>query len=178
MSAPEQDPTGRSSKDPGAKLDAGKVRMGLVLGGFANALTEVAKVGTFGAAKYSDNGWEQVPNAEGRYTDALLRHVFKHMNGEVVDPEWGLFHLAHAAWNVLAVLEKELEKSRAGPVGYPYWATITVTRPIGGSPEQAAPLKGFDPTPVIDEANLMRLRREHDGRVATVRARERDAGRD
>jgi hypothetical protein len=86
--------------------------MGLVLGGFANALTEVAKVGTFGAAKYSDNGWEQVPNAEGRYTDALLRHVFKHMNGEVVDPEWGLFHLAHAAWNVLAVLEKELEKSR------------------------------------------------------------------
>jgi hypothetical protein len=112
----EADPTGRKPSDPGAKLDQGKVRVGLVLGGFANALMEVSKVGTYGAAKYSDNGWKEVPNAEARYTDAALRHVFKHMAGEVTDPEWGLEHLAHAAWGILAVLELRM-KGRQPPRG-------------------------------------------------------------
>lgn len=34
----ESDPHGKSQHDPGAKLDAGKLRAALVLGGFANAL--------------------------------------------------------------------------------------------------------------------------------------------
>lgn len=42
------DPNGIDQHAPGAKLDSGKPRHGLVLGAFANALTEVAKVGTFG----------------------------------------------------------------------------------------------------------------------------------
>ncbi len=45
----EADPTGRRPSDRGAKVDAGKPRMDLVLGSFADALVEVAKVGTFGA---------------------------------------------------------------------------------------------------------------------------------
>ncbi|MEA3639923.1 MAG: dATP/dGTP diphosphohydrolase domain-containing protein [Lamprobacter sp.] len=87
---------------PGAKDDAGKPRMGLVLFGFQNALVEVAKVGTFGAKKYSDNGWEHVDDGQARYTDAMLRHIFGAGN---TDPETGLLHMAHAAWNCLAVLE-------------------------------------------------------------------------
>lgn len=106
----EKDPTGRSAKDGGAKLDAGKPRLGLVLGGFANALMEVGKVGTLGAAKYSDNGWMTVPNAKERYTDAELRHCLKRLAGEIYDPEWGLLHLAHNAWNSLAILELELRR--------------------------------------------------------------------
>ena len=94
---------------PGAKLDAGKVRLGLVLGGFRNALVEVGKVGTFGAAKYSDNGWLEVPNGEERYTDALFRHL---LGDEEVDSESGLLHLAHACWNLLAVLELHLLESK------------------------------------------------------------------
>ena len=90
---------------PGAKLDAGKVRVGLVLGGFAKALLEVSKVGTKGAAKYSDNGWMQVPDGINRYTDALGRHLLKDAAGEKLDPEWDLPHAAHAAWNALARLE-------------------------------------------------------------------------
>ena len=35
---PEQDPNGKSPHELGAKLDAGKIRPGLVLGGFARAL--------------------------------------------------------------------------------------------------------------------------------------------
>ena len=57
MSAAELDPNGKDPHAPGAKLDQGKIRMGLVMGGFARALLAVGEVGTFGANKYSDNGW-------------------------------------------------------------------------------------------------------------------------
>lgn len=108
----EADPTGRKPSDPGAKLDQGKVRMGLVMGGFANALREVCIVGTKGAAKYTDNGWKEVPNGQARYMDALHRHVNKHQAGELIDHEWELLHLAHAAWNALAILELELKNRK------------------------------------------------------------------
>ncbi len=110
--AEESDPTGRTPNDPGAKLDAGKPRLGLVLGGFANALVEVGKVGTFGARKYSDDGWKQVPDAEARYTDALLRHLLTESAGEDVDPDSGLLHAAHTAWNALARLERQMARMR------------------------------------------------------------------
>lgn len=100
-----RDPTGRNPHEPGAKMDAGKPRAGLVLGGFARALTEVAKVGTFGAAKYTPDGWRSVPQGRERYTDALFRHLLSEAAGEAADPESGLAHAAHAAWNALARLE-------------------------------------------------------------------------
>lgn len=47
----EKDPFDKEAHEPGAKLDASKNRIGLVLFGFAQALIEVAKVGTYGAKK-------------------------------------------------------------------------------------------------------------------------------
>jgi hypothetical protein len=105
----EHDPTGRNAKDPGSKLDAGKPRCSLVLGGFAAALEQVAKVGTFGANKYTDNGWKTVPNGEERYTDALYRHLLKESQGEQCDADSNLLHAAHTAWNALARLELMLK---------------------------------------------------------------------
>lgn len=104
------DPNGINQHAPGAKLDNGKPRHGLVLGAFSNALTEVAKVGTFGANKYSDNGWLSVPNGLARYTDAMLRHHFAEAGGEELDEDSGLRHAAHRAWNALAVLELMLRE--------------------------------------------------------------------
>ncbi|WP_421991669.1 dATP/dGTP diphosphohydrolase domain-containing protein [Roseococcus sp.] len=101
----ERDPTGRDAHAPGAKLDAGKMRPSLVLGGFSRALAEVTKVGTYGANKYSDNGWMEVPNGLARYSDAQLRHQLSEMSGERCDKDTGLLHAAHAAWNALARLE-------------------------------------------------------------------------
>lgn len=101
----ESDPNGLDQHAPGAKLDHGKTRLWLVFSGFANALEEVGKVGTYGAKKYSDNGWRSVPDGEARYTDALLRHLLAEARGEIVDEESGLYHAAHAAWNSLARLE-------------------------------------------------------------------------
>lgn len=59
------------------------------------ALEEVAKVLTFGAAKYGAWNWKKGIES-GRLLAACLRHVFAFMRGEENDPETGLSHLAHA----------------------------------------------------------------------------------
>lgn len=110
--AAEADPTGRSQREPGAKVDAGKPRPALVLGGFANAVKDVVEVGTFGAIKYTDNGWRDVPDGQGRYMDAAMRHLLAALSGEDNDKESGLPHLSHAAWNLLAVQELRHVQSR------------------------------------------------------------------
>jgi hypothetical protein len=101
----EQDPHGKNPHSPGAKCDAGKNRLGLVMGGFALALQEVGKVGTYGANKYTDNGWMAVPQGVSRYTDAMYRHLLCEATGEACDADTGLQHAAHAAWNALARLD-------------------------------------------------------------------------
>ncbi|MBK7544116.1 MAG: hypothetical protein IPI57_20760 [Candidatus Competibacteraceae bacterium] len=98
----EQDPNGLSPHTPGAKLDANKPNCDLVFGGFANALLEVAKVGTFGAQEYTANGWKSVPNGVNRYRSAIYRHL---LTPDFLDRKSALPHLAHAAWNCLAALE-------------------------------------------------------------------------
>jgi hypothetical protein len=101
----EEDPNGIDQHDPGAKLDQGKPRVAMVLRGFANAIYEVAKVGTFGARKYTDYGFLSVPDGQARYDDAEMRHKLKVWMGKVTDPDSQLLHLSHAAWNALAQLE-------------------------------------------------------------------------
>lgn len=101
----ETDPNGLDAHTKGAKLDFGKTQLGLVLGGFARSLEEVGKVGTYGARKYTPNGWMEVENGIDRYTDAMLRHYLKERTGESCDPDTGLLHAAHLAWNALARLD-------------------------------------------------------------------------
>lgn len=114
MSRPESDPHGIDAHTPGAKLDAGKPLPGLVLGGFARALQEVTDVGTYGARKYSPNGWMQVPDGIARYTNALHRHLLSEAAGELCDPDTQLLHAAHAAWNALARLDLMIRAAQAG----------------------------------------------------------------
>lgn len=112
----ELDPTGRNAGDPGAKLDAGKPRVGLMMQGFARALLAVSEVATFGAVKYSPGGWQYVPNGQERYDDAKGRHLLQGYI-EDIDPETDLQHLAQEAWNALAKLELKLreEENIDGP---------------------------------------------------------------
>lgn len=108
---PEADPNGLHPNSPGAKLDAGKVRPSLVLGGFARALWEVSKVGTYGATKYTDNGWMEVVDGDKRYDDAKMRHWLKEKMGEKCDKDTNLTHLAHEAWNALARLDLHIRET-------------------------------------------------------------------
>ena len=105
--------------EAGIKHDHGKPRVGLVVHGFARALLEVSAVATFGAEKYSANGWVSVPNGLERYTDAMYRHLLAEAAGQQCDAESGLAHAAHAAWCALARLELMLREGGALQCGLP-----------------------------------------------------------
>jgi hypothetical protein len=65
----------------------------------------VTRIGTYGAVKYSDNGWMQVVNGTDRYDDAKLRHWLYEKSGIECDPDTQELHAAHEAWNALARLD-------------------------------------------------------------------------
>lgn len=98
----------------GKKYDGEKPRMYLLP---PKALTEVAKVLTFGANKYDEDNWKKLDNLQNRYTGAALRHIFAHMDGEELDPETGLDHLAHALCCLLFKLEAKLENGKSKEEG-------------------------------------------------------------
>ena len=87
---------------PGLKFDQGKTRFGLLVPEFVRAVAEIV---TFGAAKYAPNNWQHVESE--RYVDALLRHIYAWLEGEQVDQESHLHHLAHAACNIMFLMWKE-----------------------------------------------------------------------
>ena len=80
------------------KFDGDKPQMDLVPLSSAYA---VAQVLTFGAKKYSANGWKDVPDARARYTAAMLRHMTQVQDGEEFDEDSGLPHLDHIACNAM-----------------------------------------------------------------------------
>lgn len=88
----------------GTKFDDNKVRMELLS---TVALTEIAKVLTFGAKKYEANNWRQGIRWS-RVLGATIRHIFAYLHGEDKDPESGLSHLAHAGCCIMFLLEYEL----------------------------------------------------------------------
>lgn len=97
----------------GVKLDAGKVRVGLVFRGFPRALLRVAAVATYGANKYTPDGWQSVADGIDRYDDAKGRHLLAGYI-EPADVESDIEHQAHEAWNALARLELLLRKKEQG----------------------------------------------------------------
>lgn len=116
MSLTENITHGIPQHEPGAKLDSGKPDLDLVLGAFSGALQEVGKVGTFGAKKYTNNGWLVVPDGIRRYSSAMLRHYFQESEGNYLDEETSLPHAAAVAWNAMArlqlILNEEQEVSK------------------------------------------------------------------
>lgn len=117
----ERDPLGKSSKEPGSKLDAGKapIYQG-VLEYFPRSVQALAELSAYGANKYSWKGWEKVPDGVNRYNNALGRHIVKEAkegmwDKEILnDPKYPaqVLHKTQIAWNAMAALElflRELE---------------------------------------------------------------------
>ena len=97
------------STEKGVKLDTGKLKMSLIP---QEALIALAEVLTFGAEKYTPDGWRTVKDAKTRYTDALLRHYCAYQSGEENDSESGLSHLKHMLTNIafLVTLDSDDKK--------------------------------------------------------------------
>ncbi len=97
------------------KDDAGKLRYSLLPW---DALLAVVEVLEFGARKYAAHAWRDVPDAQMRYWDANMRHLFR-QPGEPnpgmprdpweLDSESGLLHAAHAACDSLFYLAFALQ---------------------------------------------------------------------
>ncbi len=88
----------------GMKFDAGKLDYTLVPW---DGLEEIVKVLEFGAKKYARDNWQQVENADTRYLAAAFRHLVAYNQGERIDDETGLSHLAHAGCCLLFLLSLE-----------------------------------------------------------------------
>lgn len=84
----------------GLRFDGGKIRHDLLE---PFAINELAKVFTAGANKYSDNNWMKgMPWS--KMIGCMKRHINAFERGEDFDPETGLYHLAHAAWNAMGLI--------------------------------------------------------------------------
>ncbi len=145
------------------KHDNGKTRPSLVLLSMSRALQSVSEVATFGADKYTDDGWREVPDGVRRYTDAMLRHLLAEASGEVNDPESGLPHAAHIAWNALARLDLELRAQMALAPASAAPSTGDLMKAVMTAAETGEPIRIPPPAPPALDGiydNLRTFRRE------------------
>lgn len=97
---------------PGVKADQGKLRFDLFP---PEAEEEIVQALTHGAAKYTDEGWREVPNGRSRYFAALRRHLNAWRRGERMDQDSGLPHLACAGACLVFLLELDRAEKDAPP---------------------------------------------------------------
>lgn len=88
--------------DQTKKQDGGKALMHLLP--WTELARDVCPVLEYGMRKYTEGGWRTVDNARTRYLNAAFRHLGAYADGERVDSESGLHHVAHAACCVLFLL--------------------------------------------------------------------------
>jgi hypothetical protein len=68
------------------------------------SVLEISEVYTFGAKKYAAHNWRRGYEWSKSY-DAVERHLAQWWEGEDLDPESGLCHLAHAGFHVFTLLD-------------------------------------------------------------------------
>jgi len=85
----------------GAKWDDGKCDWSFLP---SKPIEEVLKIYAGGAKKYGRGNYQKGIHYS-RVFSAALRHLWAWWRGEEKDAESGLSHLAHAAWNVITLLE-------------------------------------------------------------------------
>lgn len=84
----------------GLRFNSGKLRYDLLE---PFAVENLAKVFTFGANKYAPRNWEKGMKWSSVLA-SLKRHIAEFEKGEDFDNETGLYHMAHAAWNAMALV--------------------------------------------------------------------------
>ena len=95
-----------------------------VLGYFPAALAELAKVSFEGNRQH--NPGEPLHWARGKSSDNMntaLRHMVDHFYDAPQDED-GAYHLAKAAWRILAELQLHLEERNLVPMAFRAWPVI------------------------------------------------------
>lgn len=68
------------------------------------AAIAITRVFEQGATKYEQYNYLKGNKPDVEYIDAALRHIERHLDGEIYDPDIGTLHIANAAWNLMALL--------------------------------------------------------------------------
>lgn len=117
----------------GKKYDTDKLRWDLLLWKQVNKVVEVL---TFGAKKYGENNWKEVENGGNRYFAAAVRHLVAWRQGETVDKESGVHHLAHAICCLLFLMWRDDETiSDKYSNSDDYWLPSTQCKERTGIPD-------------------------------------------
>ena len=100
--------------------DKGQTDGRSVLLDFSQTLQTVVDVGTC-SAKSCARWLGTAPKSSQRYLDAMMRHLRRWTSTDGLDPETGLPHLAHVAWNALcgelqSPQEKRFRRGRMKPL--------------------------------------------------------------
>lgn len=97
----------------GRKDDQGKLRWELLP---LDLIEKIVDIYTHGAERYGANTWQNLDNGYQRFKAALLRHLVEHEKGNTIDADSGREHLAHVAWNAIAMLYHANRESEGEPL--------------------------------------------------------------
>lgn len=70
-------------------------------------LLAIGQVMAVGASKYGPVNWRKNPVSSSTYYDAAMRHLMAWWDGQDLDLETGISHLAHAAANLCILLDAD-----------------------------------------------------------------------
>lgn len=87
----------------GLKYDSNKPPLSLIPGSGLRAIGEVL---AYGKEKYNAHNWRKGIE-HSRLLDAAMRHLSYVCDGDLLDKESGLRHLAHAATNLVFLLDMQ-----------------------------------------------------------------------
>ena len=115
----------------GVKHDGGKPPISLIP---RSAIEAEARVLAVGVAKYGKDNWRQ-GMSWSRLVDASLRHILAYADGEDLDSETGLSHLAHARASLSFLIEyadthPELDDRTKATVKPKQTSLETMTAPV------------------------------------------------
>lgn len=90
--------------DPKGAVGATKTPLGLIP---PHAMEQIAWVHKLGADKYGAWNWRETGVCASTYVNAILRHLNAWRDGEDLDPESGISHLAHIACSANILMDAE-----------------------------------------------------------------------
>ena len=86
------------------RFNQGKPKCGYILH-YPKVAEVIARILEVGEVKYEPFNWKKGGNSDFSYLNATMRHLFKFVNGDEFDEEFGTSHLGHAIWNLMTMFE-------------------------------------------------------------------------
>ena len=94
----------KPKKQVASRDNAGKAEWDYIFQ-FPTAVEALCRVMELGAVKYERDNWKRGGKPDREYISAVGRHISAFKQGVTVAPDTGCLHLAHAMWNLMALIE-------------------------------------------------------------------------